>query len=95
MNELKTSYGQPYEKFIESEDWKKERGGKVARANGICEKCGWPLGYKIPECHHESYDNLGHEKETDTKVMHPSCHERKHKIFKGGDRYGRRGWNEV
>ena len=89
--DLKTSYGEKYEKYIESPEWKRIRANRVEEANGICEKCRWPM--KGSEVHHDNYDNLGHEGVEDTRTMHENCHSREHDKPTGTDRYGRGSGN--
>lgn len=71
-----------YEKYLESDDWKRLRRDKIAQSNGICEKCKHLLGSAVPHCHHNSYDNLGHEDPDDIDAIHAHCHRREHRIKK-------------
>jgi len=65
-----------------SDEWERVRSESVAQSNGICDECHWPLGKGVPHTHHDSYDNFGHEGFDDTRVMHNTCHERKHPDMK-------------
>jgi len=50
-----------YEEYLASPDWRRERQARIETSGGLCEICRWPLGYKTPHVHHETYANIGHE----------------------------------
>jgi len=68
-----------YEEYLASPDWRRERQARIETSGGLCEICRWPLGYKTPHVHHETYANIGHELIPDTKVCHAKCHANKHR----------------
>jgi hypothetical protein len=64
-----------YSRYLESEEWKERSAGIIARAHGLCEKCG---KRKAIHVHHLSYDRVGEERETDLQALCFQCHDEIH-----------------
>lgn len=62
--------------YLKSRHWRKTRNAALARANFKCQSCGANQHLTV---HHLTYENLGHEKNSDLKVLCWSCHKREHR----------------
>jgi 5-methylcytosine-specific restriction endonuclease McrA len=61
-----------YVEYLKSPRWKKKRERSLAFAERRCQICG---SRKHLEVHHNTYENLGHEKLRDLIVLCDDCHE--------------------
>lgn len=62
--------------YLKSRHWRKTRNAALTRANFKCQSCGTNQHLTI---HHLTYENLGHEKNSDLKVLCWSCHKNEHR----------------
>lgn len=68
-----------YDKYLQSELWKKVRAAALWHAGGKCQLCGQP--HAQLEVHHNSYNRLGgQERPEDLVVLCSDCHRRHHKV---------------
>ncbi|CAI3673487.1 5-methylcytosine-specific restriction enzyme A [Clostridium neonatale] len=65
-----------YTKYLMSKHWKKTRAKAVKRADYKCQLCG--TRKDTLNVHHNSYENLYHEKKSDLIVLCRRCHARHH-----------------
>lgn len=64
-----------YRKYLQS-DWWKQRRNEIVEQRKVCEICG---SSKNLEVHHLTYENIGHEKDEDLKLLCCKCHRKVHK----------------
>ena len=64
-----------YQEYLESLDWYIRRKVAIHKADYRCQVCGFY--YPSLEVHHNTYVNLGHEKDEDLLVVCQSCHSNK------------------
>jgi len=65
-----------YQTYIRSDAWRQKRQQVIARAHGICERCGrWP----IVNVHHLTYEHIGNEGLEDLLGVCSRCHRELHK----------------
>jgi len=60
-----------YQEYLQTDHWKQVRKRARKRAGNHCQICG---NRSKLETHHNNYDNLGHEKNSDVIVLCDSCH---------------------
>ena len=63
-----------YQAYLCSRQWAEKRNAVLARANGLCERCGGFLG-KYPNVHHQTYARQYAEALDDLIGICLSCHE--------------------
>ena len=67
-----------YDEYIQSEAWQLKRRAALKRAGGKCQAC--PNYNRKPlHCHHNTYDRLGDERDTDLVIFCEECHDVFHK----------------
>lgn len=64
-----------YNEYLTSEHWKKTRARALMRAGYKCEECG---NNKNLNVHHNTYENIWHERDEDLEVLCQSCHHKRH-----------------
>jgi len=62
----------PYSEYLQTEHWKNIREGALLRANHMCRMCGSKYNLQV---HHNTYNNLGNERNEDLTVLCKECHE--------------------
>jgi hypothetical protein len=62
-----------YYEYIKSPEWKLKSQQAKSAAGHQCQRCG---SSRRLECHHKTYERLGHEREGDLEVLCHKCHER-------------------
>lgn len=70
-----SAFGDAYDKYLASPEWKAKRGKVLARASGVCEGCGETAPTQI---HHISYEHVGAEFLFELVAVCDACHERLH-----------------
>lgn len=75
-----------YQKYLNSPEWKEKRKEIFEKRKGICELCGEKLENKY-HVHHDNYNNLGNEKESDLILLCENCHNDIHKREKRNKGY--------
>lgn len=65
-----------YTEYLRTKHWKKTRLKAIKRADYKCQLCG-TREYSL-NVHHNSYNNLYHEKKSDLIVLCRVCHARHH-----------------
>lgn len=65
-----------YSEYLKSEHWQKTRKRALSRAKYKCQLCG-NKNEKL-NVHHNTYENLGNEKNEDLIVLCESCHSKFH-----------------
>ena len=70
----------PYEQYLQSKHWREDvRPAAIERADRRCQLCGRKTGVPWPlNVHHNTYDRLGAELDSDVIVLCQRCHERHH-----------------
>jgi len=66
-----------YIEYIHSEAWRSRAAEAIRKAGYKCSKCG-NIG-KL-ECHHNAYNRLGAELDSDLDVLCDSCHKQIHNL---------------
>lgn len=69
-----------YNKYIQSQAWKAKSGAAMARAAFKCQVCSWPHHLAA---HHNTYDRLGKELDSDLVVLCEKCHRLFHRVRDG------------
>lgn len=64
-----------YRKYLKSPDWERKRSEILLARGECCEICSSTFQVQV---HHETYDRLGRELDTDLKVLCRGCHENEH-----------------
>jgi len=64
-----------YKKYLASPDWQARRNKALDRAGHKCQVCSRRMGLDV---HHNSYERLGHEVDTDLTVLCRRCHDLYH-----------------
>ncbi len=64
-----------YQRYINSDLWRRVRLWKIGLVGGKCEKCSSDVNLQV---HHLTYDRLGAERAEDLQVLCKPCHERAH-----------------
>lgn len=64
------------EEYLHSKHWRKTRNRALARSNFMCSNCRATHGLQV---HHLTYTHLGHELDSDLKVLCSKCHKQVHK----------------
>jgi len=68
-----------YHEYIASKEWEEKSERAKIRANYRCQLCS-VSGLLVPlHTHHNTYERLGNERDTDLVVLCAECHERFHK----------------
>lgn len=62
-------------KYLKSETWFQKRKGALDRANNKCQLCSSRKNLNV---HHNTYENVGDEKEEDLIVLCGECHKKYH-----------------
>lgn len=62
-----------YYEYIQSPEWKRKAQQAKSAAGWKCRRCG---SSKRLECHHKTYERLGHERKSDLEVLCHECHSR-------------------
>jgi len=70
-----------YHEYIHSEIWRARASEMIRKGGYRCQQCG-NIG-KL-EVHHNAYNRLGAELDSDLLVVCKKCHEKIHKIKGGG-----------
>lgn len=65
-----------YDEYLKTSAWLARRKQSLQAAGWKCQVCG--TADRPLEVHHNSYDRLGHENETDLVVLCGDCHSRHH-----------------
>lgn len=65
-----------YEEYIRTSAWLAKRNQALQAAGWKCQVCG--TADRLLEVHHNSYERLGAEDETDVVVLCDECHSRHH-----------------
>lgn len=66
-----------YRNYIRSEKWKAKSRACVARAGGVCERCG---GVNRLQSHHITYAHLGNERPWELECLCRWCHRNRHRL---------------
>jgi hypothetical protein len=88
-----------YGDYLRSDEWNETRRAAITRANFRCQMCCWQprtRTYQGFHVHHNTYENLGHEKPEDLIALCKDCHRRFHRKDNGRHRKGvkrRGGWS--
>lgn len=64
-----------YDEYLQSEHWQKLRKMILISAGEKCQRCGSRAALQV---HHETYDNLGHERVDDLLAVCRECHDKIH-----------------
>ena len=62
----------PYTEYLQTKHWKDIRKKALIRANHKCRMCGSKEKLQV---HHNTYNNLGNERNEDLTVLCKECHE--------------------
>lgn len=65
----------PYQEYLKSEHWRKVRSNALLRASNKCQLCAVTTNLSV---HHNTYANLGCEKDEDVLVLCWPCHSKHH-----------------
>lgn len=65
-----------YSATMRSDAWRRRRQRAIKRAGYKCQRCG--RADRL-ECHHLTYDRLGHERPADLIVLCHECHAAEHR----------------
>ena len=63
-----------YHEYLQSKEWKQKRLRILRKAGFKCRKCG----KKATEVHHETYERIFNERDTDLTALCRTCHDKKH-----------------
>ena len=67
-----------YQEYLKTNHWKDVKKKALQRADYKCQLCN---KQNLPlHVHHNNYENLGHEKDSDLIVLCKTCHEKYHNI---------------
>jgi hypothetical protein len=72
MTVTEDKIGVNYAEYILSDEWKARREAALSRAGNRCQLCG---AKKHLHVHHNTYENLGHERDEDLIVLCQPCHD--------------------
>lgn len=61
--------------YLHSKHWRKTRNRALARSNFSCQQCG---SHQRLQVHHLTYAHIGHELDSDLKVLCNNCHRKVH-----------------
>lgn len=67
--------GEKYKEYLQSEHWRYVRARALDRANHKCQLCCNEADLQV---HHNNYDNLGDEKDSDVVTLCGACHSKFH-----------------
>lgn len=65
----------PYDEYLQTDHWKQTRQAALKRAKHKCQLCNSKDSLNV---HHNNYDCLFHEKESDLIVLCKNCHSKFH-----------------
>lgn len=65
----------PYPLYLKTLHWREMRAKALARWGGYCEGCGVRLATEV---HHNTYERLGEERESDLTPLCEPCHRSEH-----------------
>lgn len=68
---------QRYREYLQTEYWRRLRGRMFVLAGGRCEECGLSKDDTVLHLHHQCYDRIGKEEESDLRLICEECHERR------------------
>ena len=74
-----------YKEYLKTYDWNEARKNALNKSKYKCQLCG-KKNIKL-NVHHNTYENLGKEKEEDLIVLCDKCHEKFHDIVTTGDKH--------
>jgi RNase P subunit RPR2 len=66
-------HSKEYNDYLSSKEWFDLCRRLKAEAHNICQRCG--KYYPFLEVHHVTYTRLGHEKDSDLRVLCHDCHQ--------------------
>jgi len=69
-----------YHTYINSPEWREKAEACISRAGDKCQVCS---SHKYLNAHHNTYERLGHELDTDLCCLCRRCHELFHDVQKG------------
>lgn len=73
-----------YQEYLRTDEWAKKRLAVIERANNRCSLCGDHSRYMEDKSelhvHHNNYENVEHELDSDLIALCPDCHTRYHSI---------------
>lgn len=75
MAKLKVKSKEDYQAYLNSRKWEETRRRIFKRDGYRCCICGTAKNLR---CHHITYENIGHEKDSDLVTLCDSCHETVH-----------------
>ena len=67
-----------YHEYLQSKEWKAKRSKILRMANYKCRKCG----ERATQVHHETYERIYNEKDTDLTALCKDCHSKIHDLNK-------------
>lgn len=71
----------PYDAYLRTDAWQRRRQAALRRAGHKCQVCGRTTGLQV---HHNTYERLGCEANTDLVVLCAGCHGLFHKAKRVG-----------
>ena len=82
-----------YREYLNSEQWRTRRARAISKANGRCQICA---SCDTLQVHHNNYDRLGHEVDSDLVVLCEHHHRMVHGLLTYAE-YGGvvRAWGEL
>lgn len=69
-----------YEEYLQTPHWQRIKQ-KMYEAHGECQSCG--KKYNLDVHHLNGYENIGHEKFSELRLLCRGCHFREHRLRKG------------
>ena len=71
-----------YHEYIHSELWRSRAAEAICKAGYRCQQCGSIARLQV---HHNAYNRLGAELDSDLGVLCDSCHKKLHNLKGGGE----------
>lgn len=68
---------QRYQEYLRTEYWRQLKEKMRELAKGRCEDCGLHENIVALQLHHQCYDRIGQEEESDLRLICEECHERR------------------
>lgn len=65
-------FSRQYTQYLRSDEWRTRRARSLKLAENKCQVCG-RMGVRL-ECHHNNYNRLGAEHDSDLIMLCHSCH---------------------